>query len=83
MREPRKLVRAPSQLTARGRAIADPRCDLVETIPAFGTVASRVLVSVVDEACRFDDQKAVANYGALAPTIQGPSPLPRVGCRVS
>jgi transposase len=63
------LVAAEQQLTARLRAIADPRCDLLETIPALGPVASRVLVSAVDEARRFDDQKAVANYGALAPTI--------------
>jgi transposase len=63
------LVAAEQQLTARLRATADPRCDVVETIPAFGPVASRVLVSAVDEARRFDDQKAVAKYGALAPTI--------------
>jgi transposase len=63
------LVAAEQQLTARLRAMADPRCDVVETIPAFGPVASRVLVSAVDEARRFDDQKAVAKYGALAPTI--------------
>jgi transposase len=63
------LMGAEQQLTVRLRAIADPRCDLVETIPALGPVASRVLVSAVDEARRFDDQKAVANYGALAPTI--------------
>jgi transposase len=28
-----------------------------------------VVVTALDEARRFDDQKAVANYGALAPTI--------------
>ena len=28
-----------------------------------------MLVSALDEARRFDDQKAVANYGALTPTI--------------
>ncbi|MDC8446945.1 MAG: IS110 family transposase [Nitrospira sp.] len=63
------LMVAEQQLTARLRAIADPRCDLVETIPALGPLASRVVLSAVDEARRFDDQKAVANYGALAPTI--------------
>jgi len=63
------LITAEQQLTVRLRAIADPRCDLVETIPALGAVSARVIVSAVDEAHRFDDQKAVANYGALAPTI--------------
>ena len=63
------LLGAEQQLTGRLRGIADPRCDLVETIPALGPMASRVLVSAVDDARRFDDQKAVANYGALAPTI--------------
>jgi transposase len=63
------LVTAEQQLTVRLRAIVDPRCDLVETIPALGAVSARVVVSAVDEVQRFDDQKAVANYGALAPTI--------------
>ena len=63
------LVAAEQQLTQRLRAIADPRCDLVETIPALGPLASSVVLSAVDEARRFDDQKAVANYGALAPTM--------------
>jgi transposase len=63
------LVAAEQQLTARLRAIADPRCDVLETIPAVGPVASRVLVSALDEARRVDDQKAVAHSGALAPTI--------------
>lgn len=63
------LMTAEQQLTVRLRAMADPRCDLVETIPALGAISARVIVSAVDEARRFDDQKAVANYGALAPTI--------------
>jgi transposase len=63
------LTTAERQLTARMLAIQDPRCPLLESVPAIGRVASRVLVSAVDEARRFDDQKAVANYGALAPTI--------------
>jgi hypothetical protein len=59
--------------------MADPRCDLVETIPAIGPVASRVLVSAVDEARRFDDKKAVATYGALAPTIYQSGAVRQVG----
>lgn len=63
------LQAAEQALTERLRAIADPRCDLVETIPALGAVSARVVVSALDDAHRFDDQKAVANYGALAPRI--------------
>jgi transposase len=63
------LVAAEQQLTQRLVAIEDPRCPLLESVPAIGPVAARVLVSAVDDARRFDDQKAVANYGALAPTI--------------
>lgn len=63
------LVAAEQQLTERLLAIQDPRCALLETIPAIGPLSARVLVSALDEVRRFDDQKAVANYGALAPTI--------------
>lgn len=63
------LVTAERHLTQRLVAIQDRRCPLLESIPAIGPMASRVVLSAVDEARRFDDQKAVANYGALAPTI--------------
>jgi transposase len=63
------LLAAEQQLTARVVAIQDPRCPLLESIPAIGPLGARVVVSALDEARRFDDQKAVANYGALAPTI--------------
>jgi transposase len=63
------LLAAEQRLTARLRAIEDPRCPLLESIPAIGPLGARVVVSAVDAAQRFDDQKAVANYGALAPTI--------------
>jgi transposase len=62
------LVAAEQQLTKRMLAIQDPRCVLLETIPAIGPLSARVLVSALDEARRFDDHKAVANDGALAPT---------------
>lgn len=63
------LVAAEQRLTTRLEAIQDPRCPLLESIPAIGPLGARVLVSALDDARRFDDQKAVANYGALAPTI--------------
>ncbi|GIW54730.1 MAG: IS110 family transposase [Nitrospiraceae bacterium] len=63
------LTEAERHLTARLRAIRDPRCALVETIPALGPLSARVVVGALDEVRRFEDQKAVANYGALTPTI--------------
>lgn len=63
------LVAAEQRLTARLEAIEDPRCLLLETIPAIGPLSARVLLSALDDARRVDDQKAVANYGALTPTI--------------
>jgi transposase len=63
------LVAAEQRLTARLKAIEDPRCRLRETIPAIGPLSARVLLSALDDARRFDDQKAVAHYGALPPTI--------------
>jgi len=63
------LCAAELQLTVRLEAIEDPRCPLLESIPAIGPLAARVLVGALDDADRFDDEKAVANYGALAPTI--------------
>jgi transposase len=55
------LVAAEQQLTERMLAIKDPRCVLLETIPAIGPLSARVLVSALDEARRFDDHKTVAN----------------------
>ncbi|MEW6246987.1 MAG: IS110 family transposase [Nitrospirota bacterium] len=63
------LLAAEQPRTARVVAIQDPRCPLLESIPAIGPLGARVVLSALDEARRFDDQKAVANYGALAPTI--------------
>ncbi len=63
------LTGAERQRTDRLRAIRDPRCALVESIPALGPLSARVLVGALDEARRFDNQKTVANDGALTPTI--------------
>ncbi len=73
------LVAAEQQLTERLLAIQDPRSALLETIPAIGPLSARVLVSALDEVRRFDDQKAVANYGALAPTIYQSGAIRQVG----
>lgn len=63
------LKRSEDELTAQMLEIPDSRCELLETIPAIGKIASRVIVSALDNAERFDNKKCVANYGALTPTI--------------
>jgi transposase len=73
------LSAAERQLTARLGAIEDPRCGLLESIPAIGPLSARVLVSALDDARRFDDHKAVANYGARAPTIYQSGEVRQVG----
>lgn len=73
------LTVAERQLTDRLRAIRDPRCALLESVPTFGPLAARVLVGALDEARRFDDQKAVANYGALTPTISQSGEVHQLG----
>lgn len=63
------LLMAERQLPEQLLTIQDRRCTLLETIPALGPLSARVLVSALDEVTRFDNQKAVAHYGALTPTI--------------
>lgn len=63
------LERSEGKITGKMIEIQDSRCELLETIPAIGKIASRVLVSALDDAGRFDNKRCVANYGGLAPTI--------------
>jgi transposase len=63
------LERSEEEITGKMTEIKDKRCELLETIPAIGKIASRVLVGALDDAGRFDNKKCVANYGGLAPTI--------------
>lgn len=63
------LERSETEITETMIEIQDGRCELLETIPAIGKIASRVLVGALDDAGRFDNKKCVANYGGLAPTI--------------
>lgn len=74
------LVAAEQRLTARLEAIEDPRCLLLESIPAIGPLSARVLLSALDDARRFDNQKAVAHYGALTPTIYQSGNVRHLGC---
>ena len=63
------LEAAEGELTERMVEIKDERIDLVETIPGIGKLTSRVLVSAIDNADRFDNKKSVAKYGAVTPRI--------------
>ena len=63
------LEAAEGELTEQVVEIKDERIDLVETIPGIGKLTSRVLVSAIDNADRFDNKKSVAKYGAVTPRI--------------
>ena len=63
------LLASEVELTQQILAIEDKRLDLLESIPSIGQITSRVLLSALDNASRFDNKKAAAKYGALTPTI--------------
>lgn len=63
------LQAAEQELTEAITDVTDERLTLLETMPGIGKLSSRVLLSALDDANRFDDRKAVAKYGALTPTI--------------
>lgn len=63
------LSSAEDGLTAKIVAIRDERLQRLESIPGIGQLSSRVLLSALDEASRFDNKKAAAKYGALTPSI--------------
>lgn len=63
------LNASEAELVERLKQLGDERTDLLETIPSIGVIASRTVVSALDDAKRFDNRKCVANYGALTPTV--------------
>jgi transposase len=63
------MVKAESDLTSRILEIEHKDIELLETIPAIGGLTSRVLVSAIDDAKRFDSKKSVSKYGGLTPRI--------------
>lgn len=63
------LGRSEAELSERILRVQDERFSLLESIPSVGKLTARVLLGALDGVDRFDDKKAVANYGALAPTI--------------
>jgi transposase len=63
------LLMAEKKLTEKIGTIRDKRIELLESIPSLGTLSSRVIVSALDDAGRFDSKKCVAKYGALTPRV--------------
>jgi len=60
---------AEDDILAEIQKIKDPRLELLESIPAIGPITSRILLSGLDNAERFDNKKSVAKYGALTPRV--------------
>jgi transposase len=63
------LKAAEAEVLERVYEIEDPRIELLESIPGIGKMSSRILLSAIDDASRFENKKSVAKYGALTPRI--------------
>lgn len=63
------LVKSESELTLKILEYEHKDIRLLETIPGIGGITSRVLVSAIDDAKRFDNKKSVSKYGGLTPRI--------------
>lgn len=63
------LIKAELELTEKILSIENSSIKLLETIPAIGSISSRVVLSALDDASRFDNKKCVGKYGALTPRI--------------
>jgi len=63
------LLIAEKRLTDKIGTIEDKGIELLESIPSVGKLSSRVIISALDDAGRFDSKKCVAKYGALTPRI--------------
>jgi len=63
------MVRSEMELTSKILEIEHKDIELLETIPGIGGLTSRVLISAIDDAKRFDNKKCVSKYGGLTPRI--------------
>jgi transposase len=63
------LMKAEAELTSKVLEIEHKDIELLGTIPGIGGITSRVLVSAIDDAKRFDNRKSVSKYGGLTPKI--------------
>ncbi len=68
-----------SELTSKILEVEHKDIKLLETIPAIGRLTSRVLVSAIDDAKRFDNKKSVSKYGGLTPRIYQSGDVTRLG----
>lgn len=59
--------------------VEDERVELIKTVPAIGDLTARVVLAALINAKRFDNSKAVANFGALTPTIYQSGDVLRMG----
>lgn len=73
------MVKAEQKLVKEITCIEDKRIDLLKTIPAIGELSSRVLLSAIDHADRFESQKGIANYGGLTPRIYQSGSVTQLG----
>lgn len=73
------LARSEGTLTEKIYTVEDERIRLLESIPTIGKLTSRVLLGAIDRVERFDDKKAMANYGALTPTIRQSGDVVQLG----
>jgi len=55
------IVKSESELTSRILEIEHEDIELLKTIPAIGELSSRVLVSAIDDAKRFDTRSVHPN----------------------
>jgi transposase len=60
---------AESELTDQILAIENDDIQRLQSIPGIGGLSSRVIISAIDTADRFDSKKGIAKYGALTPRI--------------
>lgn len=63
------MNQAESELTSKILSVNHKDIELLETIPGIGGLTSRVLLSAIDDANRFDSKKTIAKYGGLTPRI--------------
>jgi transposase len=54
----------------RARAEADPRIELLKTMPLVGVIAALTLVAAIDDADRFSSSRKLISYSGLAPTVR-------------
>jgi transposase len=62
------LRQLDKELAVRGEA--DPRIELLKTMPLVGPVAALTLVAAIDDAWRFSSSRKLISYSGLAPTVR-------------